>query len=345
LNIKNYQNYLTFGRGIAILAVVVGHFLQSQQIEIATGNLIFFTFAVPLFFVISAISLTISFENRKELKLKFYIRRFFRIAPMYYFAIIIYNYNNNNIQIFSLLSNIFFVHGFYPLASNSVVSGGWSIATEMTFYVIFPFILTFIKKTNNINIIITIFIYFIFYYTLEKIIIISKHFELELILSNTVGPLIIFYLSLFFFIKKIFNNKKISIIIMILSFLIYVLSKNNLINFKIINFQMTRLLFLSTGLFLFLTIIKDLKFTNSKNFIFYIGKYSYSIFLFHSLVFQIIISAENITFINNIINNEQISLIIIFIFAFLFTFLIALISTNTLEKYGIELGKKIIKSI
>ena len=344
MNIKKYQNYLTFSRGIAILAVISGHFLQSQQIEISNNNFIIFTFGVPLFFIISAISLTISFEERKESKLKFYIRRFFRIAPMYYFAIVLYNYNNYNLEMFSLLSNIFFIHGFYPLGNNNVVPGGWSIATEMTFYVIFPFILPFIKRTHYIYLIISIFIYFIFYYILEKSIIISKNFEFSLILSNTIGPLIIFYLSLFFLLKKIFNNKK-KLFIMVSFFLIYFLSNDNLISLKIINFQMTRLFLLTAGLFIFLIMIKDLKFSNSKNFIFYLGKYSYSMYIFHSLIFSTVINPENIALIKNIIVNSQISLITIFIIALLLTFLIAWISTNTLEKYGINLGKKIIKWI
>ena len=68
-------------------------------------------------------------------------------------------------------------------------------------------------------------------------------------------------------------------------------------------------------------------------------------YIFHWLIFSTVINQENIALIKNIVVNSQISLITIFIIALLLTFLIAWISTNTLEKYGINLGKKIIKSI
>jgi len=37
-----------------------------------------------------------------------------------------------------VLTNLFLVHSFYPPGNNNVVPGGWSIATEILFYLIFP---------------------------------------------------------------------------------------------------------------------------------------------------------------------------------------------------------------
>ncbi|MFY0030172.1 hypothetical protein ABTP79_18860, partial [Acinetobacter baumannii] len=35
-----------------------------------------------------------------------------------------------------------FLHGFWPDSVNSVVPGDWSIAAEMTFYLVFPLLMT-----------------------------------------------------------------------------------------------------------------------------------------------------------------------------------------------------------
>jgi peptidoglycan/LPS O-acetylase OafA/YrhL len=77
----------------------------------------------------------------------FFIRRFFRIAPLYYAAIVFYLVWRTVIggfvvppqyDVLGIASNMLFLHGFYPEANNSIVPGGWSTATEMTFYVCFP---------------------------------------------------------------------------------------------------------------------------------------------------------------------------------------------------------------
>jgi len=43
---------------------------------------------------------------------------------------------------------IFFVHGLHPVNFNFVVPGGWSIATEMMFYVLFPYLFALQKKLS-----------------------------------------------------------------------------------------------------------------------------------------------------------------------------------------------------
>lgn len=112
---------------------------------------------VQLFFLISAFTLFLSFKIRasEENSIKnFYARRFFRIAPMYYLGIVYYifqNYHasNTNFTFIQIASNITFTHGFLPYSINSVVPGGWSIAVEMMFYAILPFLFLKIKKLNQ----------------------------------------------------------------------------------------------------------------------------------------------------------------------------------------------------
>ena len=105
---------------------------------------------VQLFFVASAYTLCLSASRRAEPVSSFYIRRFFRIAPLYYFAIVLYAIvayvqarfggvdRTADYSLLNITSNVLFVHGLVPSANNSIVPGGWSIATEMMFYAIFP---------------------------------------------------------------------------------------------------------------------------------------------------------------------------------------------------------------
>lgn len=121
---------------------------------------------VQLFFVASAYTLCLALDRRhSEPKpiISFYVRRFFRIAPLYYLAIILYyavaierdrssatsympliNYDAINISL-----NVLFLHSLYPAANNSIVPGGWSIATEMMFYAVFPTIYAQVCRAHN----------------------------------------------------------------------------------------------------------------------------------------------------------------------------------------------------
>jgi peptidoglycan/LPS O-acetylase OafA/YrhL len=81
----------------------------------------------------------------------FFIRRFFRIAPMFWIAIagyllldagVVPFWKNQGTVTPIVILTALFAHGWLPQTINSVVPGGWSIADEMTFYLIFPLLIT-----------------------------------------------------------------------------------------------------------------------------------------------------------------------------------------------------------
>jgi len=163
-----YFDYIDIMRGIAVLGVIAVHTCQygsfqiiQQSIKNLLGN---GARGVQLFYLVSAFTLFLSMKNRKENECNyirnFFIRRFFRIAPMYYLGIIYYLWQDGfgprywlgdatHISIGNIISNIFFLHGFNPYWINSLVPGGWSIAIEMIFYGIFPFVFLRLKNINQ----------------------------------------------------------------------------------------------------------------------------------------------------------------------------------------------------
>lgn len=143
-------------RGVAILGVIAVHaYEHTDGLRGPIGLFLSFgQMGVQLFFVASAITLCMSISNRAERHpvLSFYVRRYFRIAPLYYLGIILYalvsipnNYMHGHgldtdsaYNLPNIAANVLFIHGFYPPGNNNVVPGGWSIATEMSFYAVFP---------------------------------------------------------------------------------------------------------------------------------------------------------------------------------------------------------------
>jgi peptidoglycan/LPS O-acetylase OafA/YrhL len=155
--------YINSLRGGAILLVLMLH--VSTNIGISK-ELSFITsvgqMGVQLFFILSAFTLCSSFDNRAGEQYpvrSFYIRRFFRIAPLYYTGIVLYFFYSCLENYFSKMpflpvqyslknisANIFFVHGLYAPANNNVVPGGWSVGTEMLFYLMFPLLFFLYRK-------------------------------------------------------------------------------------------------------------------------------------------------------------------------------------------------------
>ena len=147
--------YIDAVRGIAFLSVIafhsvfsVGNFPGRELITAGTNG-------VQLFFLASAITLCYSMSARSKRDayptLYFYLRRLFRIAPLFWAAMAFYWIFPGVMPAFWLgqwaplgvhpayfVLTALFLHGWHPYTFNSIVPGGWSIAVEMNFYVLFP---------------------------------------------------------------------------------------------------------------------------------------------------------------------------------------------------------------
>jgi peptidoglycan/LPS O-acetylase OafA/YrhL len=162
-SVKHYA-YLDSLRGVAFLGVMAVHTnWRVAGVPAWCKQLFMFgNYGVQLFFVLSALTLCMSMQGRSRVEnnpnVSFAIRRFFRIAPMYWIALVFYlfffgtnatSFAPNGIGLTQILTNLFFIHGWYPTTINSVVPGGWSIAVEMNFYLLFPMLFLLLRNVKR----------------------------------------------------------------------------------------------------------------------------------------------------------------------------------------------------
>ena len=152
---------LDSARGWAILGVMAIH--VSQAAPLPPGILHSLTIngdmGVELFYVLSAYSLTMMLHTRAiagchNLK-GYFIRRFFRIAPMFWFAVILAIlaffgkpsfWSPNGFGWTEVILTVCFLHGVHPSSINAVVPGGWSVAVEVMFYLLLPALFKYVTN-------------------------------------------------------------------------------------------------------------------------------------------------------------------------------------------------------
>jgi peptidoglycan/LPS O-acetylase OafA/YrhL len=150
--IRWHLGHLDALRGIAVLGVVMVHYSLSINIGYRASVLAFTgQRGVQLFFMVSAFTLFMSYENRRDEhnpNLNFFLRRLFRILPMFYVATAVacllmpQHVGPRRGVILSLL----FLNGFVPRAINRGAGGGWSVATEVIFYMCLPLLFRTVRN-------------------------------------------------------------------------------------------------------------------------------------------------------------------------------------------------------
>lgn len=116
-------------------------------------------YGVQLFFVVSAATIYMTLSRSDDVR-SWWVRRYFRIAPLYYAAILFYGAWRVAFPdpagepglvkwLAAALANAVFLHGFVPKAINSIVPGGWSIAVEMLFYLFAPFLVRRLRDAGE----------------------------------------------------------------------------------------------------------------------------------------------------------------------------------------------------
>lgn len=146
-------------RGIAALAVVLFHLIHIAKIDAPLPFAFIgrdFGYGVHLFFVLSAFSLMHSTEftmSRPAWVSEYFIKRFWRIAPLYYVVLALMVFlpaiksgSFERIDLQKLLLNLTFTFNFAPWTG--MVWAGWTIGVEMIFYVIFPVLLLTVRTTS-----------------------------------------------------------------------------------------------------------------------------------------------------------------------------------------------------
>ncbi len=360
---KKYE-YIDSLRGLAILGVIFVHTSQSvtglHPLLISICN--YGKHGVQLFFFLSAYTLCLSREGREneiDANRKYFVRRFFRIAPLYYFGIILYGIIyllkheeiltsfqvNTEYSAYKVIRHMTFTQSLSPDVIFGVVPGGWSIGTEMLFYLIFPFLYDKISIIRSKYLLIllplgTVIMSFVFFRSLPHLFPpLSKH-DFNFYYCTILNQLPIFLLGISFFVllsDKVFEKSTgwlfLGLFFLFTGILIFVKHHDHS-DISLFPF------FASCSFVCLFFAFKTLSFLNTV-FIQWIGRISFSVYLFHFIFAWGISNYINAALFGKM--NSAAILAICIITTVAGSLLVATLTKLLIEDKGIALGSKIIK--
>src|ERR1700690_225425 len=170
---KSDQNFpaLTGIRAIAAYMVFCHHYIGT------CGTGIFFSFVkefytgVTLFFVLSGFLIYYRYSESATLKkgflLNYFKNRFARIYPFYFIIVcltaLFFAYNPSNrvsiaAQLLQVVLQLTFIRGFFDAYKFIGVGQGWTLTVEESFYSLFPFLMSVIRKWGFVVTILVVYL-------------------------------------------------------------------------------------------------------------------------------------------------------------------------------------------
>jgi peptidoglycan/LPS O-acetylase OafA/YrhL len=138
-------------RGLAAASVVAYHTVALNNLAIpliSTGVIYRLGMAVPLFYMLSAFSLSLGYYGRLNTVdgvVGYGVRRFLRIAPLFYAVLpiwlcVMWFKFHQAPNLTAIVGNLTFLFNLVPGLQESIAWAGWSVGVEMIFYGLLPLI-------------------------------------------------------------------------------------------------------------------------------------------------------------------------------------------------------------
>ena len=305
MNSNKYINEIDSLRAIAVIGVLLFHLFP----DVITGGFI----GVDIFFVISGFVISKSYLfpllSRQKTFKEFWIKRVRRLFPVYLLIILITtiasylllephllkNYAKSLIgQTFYIQNILFWIEGsYFDKAITKPLLHTWSLGVEEQFYIFFALLIIFSKRQNNRFVVFLSIIAIISLYLGYKVSSVSPKTSFYLL------PMRIweFYLGILaFLLTKKFKIQKNIIIWKSLVYILLIIIVLTFFFDKEAPFPGWQSIIACGSIFLIISIIMRLQTNNcilSNRYMQYIGKLSYSLYLWHWVIISLFVTGLN----------------------------------------------------
>lgn len=342
-------------RGIGAIAIIVFHIFFLANLKLPDGFIkkcaTMGGAAVPLFFSISAFSMAYSYSERlfePDGMRTFFIRRYFRVAPLFYFMLIVnmsvgWIFANTKYKLLDIFLSLTFLFPFVPGKHPSLVMAGWAVGIEWIFYAMFPILIlissTLLRSFILLILSLAISIWMddlgtIFPGVPDAYFYMNIANHLVFFISGLVVYWLLPYLKKiavvsFFVASKIFPTT-----LFLIGWILFIVYFYFMFNFPFdIIMTISWVLWLSGATLCFPTLINNRIFQ-------YIGKVSYSTYLTHPIVIVLCIKSNAYTVFYENINSNTIAFLACCVFTIVIVVVLSTLTYRYIEEPGIRFGRR-----